>query len=165
MRRILLIFVTLLATSLPLCSASAQTRDVPGAKDYPGIGRFGGSVITGYQVKDFDATRLQAAAFKNGKAADERKPEGRITRIAYRTTPGSSIVEVSRNFETQLEKAGFETLVACDTDVCGIPFSEAVDSVPAPQMCGRRFQLPLLRRTQSGGWSRDIRHSSGVEEQ
>jgi OOP family OmpA-OmpF porin len=135
MRRILLISVTLLATALPLCGASAQTRDVPGAKDYPGIGRFGGSVITGYQVKDFDATRLQAAPFKDGKPADERKPEGRITRIAYRTTPGPSIVEVARNFETQLEKAGFETLIACDTDVCGgIPFSEAVDSLPAPQM-------------------------------
>ena len=29
--------------------ALAQTRDVAGAKDYPGIGRFGGSVITGYR--------------------------------------------------------------------------------------------------------------------
>jgi len=25
----------------------AQTRDVAGARDFPGIGRFGGSVITG----------------------------------------------------------------------------------------------------------------------
>jgi outer membrane protein OmpA-like peptidoglycan-associated protein len=143
----------LLATSLPLCGASAQTRDVPGAKDYPGIGRFGGSVITGYQVKDFDATRLQAAPFKDGKAADERRPEGRVTRVAYRTTPGPSIVEVSRNFETQLEKAGFETLVACDTDVCGgIPFSEALDSLPAPQMWvdGFNFHYYAGRKADGG---------------
>ena len=40
-------------------AAAAQTRDVAGAKDYPGIGRFGGSVITGYQVKDFDAARMR----------------------------------------------------------------------------------------------------------
>jgi OOP family OmpA-OmpF porin len=124
-----------LVACLVAAGAHAQQRDVAGARDFPGIGRFAGSAITGYQVKDFDATRLQAAPFKDGKAADERKPEGRVTRIAYRTTPGPSIVEVSRNFETQLTKAGFETLTVCDTDACGgIPFTEALDGLPAPQM-------------------------------
>ena len=116
-------------------AAQAQTRDVSGSRDYPGIGRFGGSIITGYQVKDFDATKLQAAAFKDGKPADARRLEGHISRIAYRTNPGPSILEVSRNFETQLEKAGFEKLLACDTDQCGgIPFTEAIDILPIPQM-------------------------------
>lgn len=32
--------------------ALAQSRDVAGSRDFPGIGRFGGSVITGYQVRD-----------------------------------------------------------------------------------------------------------------
>jgi outer membrane protein OmpA-like peptidoglycan-associated protein len=124
--------------ALPLLAmpgALAQNRDVAGSRDYPGIGRFTGSVISGYAVKDFDATRLQAAPFKDGRPADERRLEGRVTRIAYRTNPGPSIVEVSRNFETQLAKAGFETLVACDADACGgIPFAEAVDTLPIPQM-------------------------------
>ncbi len=116
-------------------SAIAQQRDVSGSRDFPGIGRFGGSNITGYQLKDFDASRLQAAPFKDGKATDERRLEGRVTRIAYRTNPGPSILEVSRNFETQLAKAGFETLLACDTDACGgIPFTEAVDVLPIPAM-------------------------------
>src|SRR3954463_2735676 len=126
----------LLAMSLgAMTNAAAQTRDVAGARDYPGIGRFGGSVITGYQVKDFDAARMQGAAFKDGQPADARRLEGRITRIAYRTNPGPSILEVSRNFEAQLAKAGFETLLACDVDACGgIPFSEAIDALPMPQM-------------------------------
>jgi outer membrane protein OmpA-like peptidoglycan-associated protein len=116
-------------------AAFAQTRDVPGSRDYPGIGRFGGSVVTGYQAKDFDAAKFQAAAFKDGKPVDGRKLEGRITRIAYRTNPGPSIIEVSRNFENQLAKAGFETLVACDTDDCGgIPFSEQIDALNVPEM-------------------------------
>ena len=115
--------------------AFAQSRDVAGARDFPGIGRFGGSVITGYQVKDFDAARMQGAAFKDGRPADARRLEGKVTRIAYRTRPGPSILEVSRNYETQLAKAGFETLLACDTDACGgIPFTEAVDVLPIPQM-------------------------------
>ena len=129
---LVLLLALLLLTPI---GAGAQTRDVAGAKDFPGIGRFGGSAITGYQVKDFDAARVQGAAFKDGQPTDARRLEGRITRIAYRTNPGPSILEVSRNFETQLTKAGFETLLACDTDACGgIPFSEAVDALPIPQM-------------------------------
>ena len=133
--------------------ALAQTRDVAGSRDFPGIGRFGGSVITGYQVRDFDAARMQAAAFKDGKAADARRLEGRITRIAYRTNPGPSILEVSRNFETQLAKAGFETLLACDTDACGgIPFTEAIDALPIPQMWvdGFNYHYYAGRKTDGG---------------
>ena len=148
----------LLALSLgAMTSASAQTRDVAGAKDYPGIGRFGGSVITGYQVKDFDAARMQGAAFKDGQPTDARRLEGRITRIAYRTNPGPSILEVSRNFETQLAKAGFETLLACDVDACGgIPFSEAHRRAADPADVGGRFQLPLFCRAQGGRRARDL---------
>src|SRR5882724_3252008 len=125
----------LFALSFISAQAHAQTRDVAGAKDFPGIGRFARSVVTGYQVKDFDAARMQGAPFKDDKPADARRLEGRITRIAYRTNPGPSILEVSRNFETQLTKAGFETLVTCDTDACGgIPFTEAIDALPIPQM-------------------------------
>jgi outer membrane protein OmpA-like peptidoglycan-associated protein len=130
----MLVLIPLLSI-MAAASAHAQTRDVAGAKDFPGIGRFGGSVITGYVVKDFDAARMQAAAFKDGQPADARRLEGRVTRIAYRTKPGPSILEVSRNFETQLAKAGFTTLLACDTDAGGaIPFTEAVDALPVPQM-------------------------------
>jgi outer membrane protein OmpA-like peptidoglycan-associated protein len=133
--------------------AQAQTRDVAGSKDYPGIGRFAGSVITGYAVKDFDAARMQAAPFKDGQPADAKRLEGRVTRIAYRTSPGPSILEVSRNFETQLAKAGFETRVACDTDDCGgIPFTEAIDALPVPQMWldGFSYRYYAGRKTEAG---------------
>jgi OmpA-OmpF porin, OOP family len=136
----------LLALSFISAAASAQTRDLAGAKDFPGIGRFAGSVVTGYQMKDFDAARMQAAPFKDDKPADARRLEGRVTRIAYRTAPGPSILEVSRNFETQLAKAGFETLLACDTGRLrrysvrrGRRFAAG-----AANVC-RRFQLSLFR--------------------
>jgi outer membrane protein OmpA-like peptidoglycan-associated protein len=134
-------------------TAQAQARDVAGSRDYPGIGRFRGSVITGYAAKDFDAARFQAAAFADGKPTDARRLEGRITRIAYRTGPGPSILEVARNFETQLAKAGFETVVACDADPCGgIPFVEAVDALPIPLMWVDGFDYRYFagRRTEGG---------------
>lgn len=144
----LLTFIAL----LPL-AAHAQTRDVAGSRDYPGIGRFAGSVITGYLVKDFDAARMQAATFKSGQPTIERRLEGRIVRIAYRSSPGPSILEVSRNFETQLAKAGFETLLACETDFCGgIPFTEAIDTLPVPQMWvdGFNFRYFAGRKDEGG---------------
>ena len=153
-RRLLRPILLLLTFSLgAMTDASAQTRDVVGAKDYPGIGRFGGSFITGYQVKDFDAARMQAAAFRDGQPADARRLEGRITRIAYRTNPGPSILEVLRNFETQLTKIGFEKLLVCDTDACGgIPFVEAIDALPVPQMWvdGFKYRYYAGRRTEGG---------------
>jgi OOP family OmpA-OmpF porin len=147
-----LVLLVALSCQLPT-QAGAQTRDVAGARDFPGIGRFSGSVITGYQTKDFDAARVQAAPFKDGNPADARRLEGRVTRIAYRTNPGPSILEVSRNFETQLAKAGFETLLACDTDACGgIPFTETIDTLPVPQMWvdGFNYHYYAGRKTDGG---------------
>lgn len=151
MRRLILA-LTLLLLAAPDTFAQAR-RDVAGSRDFPGIGRFGGSVITGYEVKDFDAVRLQARPFQDSRPADARRLEGRVTRIAYRTGPGPSILEVSRNFENQLQRAGFEPLVACDADACGgIPFSEAVDSLPVPQMWvdGFDFRYAAFRKAEAG---------------
>ncbi len=145
---------------LEIPGALAQKGDVAGSRDYPGIGRFAGSVITGYQVKDFDAARLQAAPFKDGTPTDGRRLEGRITRIAYRTSPGPSSLEVSRNFETQLTKAGFEMLVACDTDACGgIPFTEAIDALPIPQMWIDGFNYRYYAGRKLDGESKPMRLS------
>ena len=68
----------------PLAPAHAQERDVADARDYPGIGRFAGSLITGYQSKNFDAVRLQAAPFQARKPVDAQRLEGKVTRIAWR---------------------------------------------------------------------------------
>ena len=134
-------------------AAFAQARDVVGSRDFPGIGRFAGSVISGHQVKNFDTARMQAAPFKDGKPSVTPRLEGRITRIAYRSSPGPSIVEVSRNFETQLTKAGFEPLLDCDTEACGgIPFTEAIEALPIPQMWvdGFNYHYHSARKSEGG---------------
>ncbi|MBA2398980.1 MAG: OmpA family protein [Bradyrhizobium sp.] len=134
-------------------AALAQTRDVAGSRDFPGIGRFAGSVISGHQVKNFDTARMQAAPFRDGKPSGTPRLEGRITRIAYRTSAGPSIVEVSRNFETQLTKAGFEPLLNCETEACGgIPFTEAIEALPIPQMWvdGFNYHYYAARKSEGG---------------
>jgi OOP family OmpA-OmpF porin len=67
-------------------AAFAASGDVKGGKDYPGIGLFGGSVITGYQAKDFDAVKLQAATFKSGKPTDAPpRRQGNADCLPHRT--------------------------------------------------------------------------------
>jgi OmpA-OmpF porin, OOP family len=153
MTRLAAIFAAFgLAVLIPALAA-AQPRDVPGARDYAGIGRFKGSVATGYDVKGFDAVRLQAAPFRDGKPTDARRLEGRVTRIAYRTGKGPSMLEVARNFENQLAKAGFATLLSCETDACGgIPFTEAIDVLPIPMMWidGFNYRYYAGRKAQDG---------------
>lgn len=125
--------------------AVAAELDVVGSTDYPGIGRFAGSVISGYEVKDFDETKIQGAVFKDGRASDQRKLEGKVTRIAYRTGEGPSIAEVFRNFETQLSAAGYQPLLKCETDECGgTAFSGVLDMLNVPLMWVDGFNFRYL---------------------
>jgi OOP family OmpA-OmpF porin len=56
---------------------------------------------------------------------------------------------VARNFETQFDKAGFETLLACDTKECGgLAFSRVLDTLPTPQMVVDGFKF----RYYAGHW-------------
>lgn len=123
------------AAILAVSAAFADPGDVEGSADYPGLGRFAGSVITGYQAEDFDDTVVQAAAFKDGKAVDARAVEGRVLRIAYRSKPGASTLEVLRNFRDKALAGGFEKLLECETDACGgMDFAGGVDVLPMPMM-------------------------------
>ena len=137
MRRPIPLLVSVMLPALAALAGVAQAAngDIRGARDYPGIARFAGSVITGYDAKDFDATRLQTAPFENGNATGDMRPEGRVTRIAYRTDPGPSIREVYSAFEAQLADAGYETVFTCDADACGrVHFSQGLDVLFVPFM-------------------------------
>ncbi len=126
-------------------TAVAVETDVQGGKDYPEIGRFAGSVMSGYEVKDFDETKIQAAVFESDQPADERKLEGRVTRIAYRTAEGPSIAEVFRDYENQIAAAGYQTLLKCETDACGgTAFAGALGTLNVPLMWVDGFNFRYL---------------------
>ncbi len=134
--------------------ARAADGDLPGARDYPGIARFSGSVITGYDARDVDRTRLQTAPFVLGDATGDLRPEGRVTRIAYRTGPGPTMPEVLSSFAAELAGAGFATVFACEADTCGrLPFSQGVDVLFVPQMWvdGLAYHYLVGRKTGEAG--------------
>ena len=107
--------------------ANAQQADSPGSEDHPMVTRYEGSVIDGYEIREWDEFRLPLGpAVWNEERT--RVPEahatleGQITRILYRGPGDRSTLEIIRNYREALEGAGFEILYSCGSD-CGNNFT------------------------------------------
>jgi hypothetical protein len=96
---------------LVMLTALVRAGDVPKSADHPLIKRYEGSTIIQYSQKAFDAYRLVVGP-DLGKGPKTLTAEGRVTRITYLVPEGRSTLEVIRNYELELKKAGFTTLSA-----------------------------------------------------
>jgi OOP family OmpA-OmpF porin len=110
-------------------SAAAPVRaaDVEGSRDHPMISRYDGSEIVRYDAKEFDAYTLPVSRSKGMREGPQQTQaiEGRLTRINYRAPVERSALEVFRNYQEALQKAGFEVLFQCQDQECG-PMSHAI---------------------------------------
>ena len=145
----------LLFLTLALCTfgstVDAQAQDSSGSKDHPLVTRYAGSVIDGYEVKDFDEYTLPlgpAVRDAEGARVPSKKEvlEGKITRILYRGPEGRSTLEILRNYQAALESAGFETLFTCG-DECGrlfhwIFYKEREQRILNTRTSGSAFDIP-----------------------
>ncbi len=92
-----------LALLMAPTARSQDTEDSPGSADHPLVTRYSGSVIDGYEVKDFASYTLPLGPVVRD-ASSKRVPteketlEGRITRILYRGPEGRSTLEIIRNY-------------------------------------------------------------------
>ncbi len=102
--------------------------DIEGSSDHPMVGRFSGSSILGYKYHKFNEYELPQGGMyqdENSKFryAKSYMVEGAVTRIDYVAPKESSVAEVMRSYEKQLEKKGFATNYSCkgagDYDDCG----------------------------------------------
>ena len=102
--------------------ASAQNADIPGSHDHPLLSRYPGMVITKYSVKDFDEYLFPLGKLNpaTSKFAKSEQVDGKVTRIYYDYPEDRSTLEIIRNYEAALKKAGFAILFTCDSeDTCG----------------------------------------------
>jgi len=91
----------------------AHEKDIKGSKDHPLISRFTGSVIIHYDTKKFDEYVLPLGKLdEERKLSKSQRLEGKITRIQYKGPEGRSTLEIYRNYELALKRAGFEILFA-----------------------------------------------------
>ena len=110
--------------SLVLLSMSfSVAQDREGSKDSPLLSRYPGSVIRDYSQSEFSEYDLVLGKLKSqgGNIAPEKAQhlEGKTTNILYRDPEHRSLLEVYRNYEQALSKAGFQTLYACRNELCG----------------------------------------------
>jgi len=102
-------------------------QDSPGSADHNMISRYIGSVIDGYEVQEYNEYVLPlgpAIKDSDGNRVPSEKLllEGKITRILYRGPESKSTLEILRNYQSALEKAGFEILFTCSDEDCGYLF-------------------------------------------
>ena len=94
------------ALALGAVNLYAQDQDAEGCKDSPMITRMPGSTIHSCENKEFDQAKMPLGTDKDGNAK-EKTVEGEFHSWDYGTREGVSEIQVFRNFETALKKAGF----------------------------------------------------------
>jgi OmpA-OmpF porin, OOP family len=114
-RVVALVLLNLLAA---VALAQSMPADVAGENDHPLLSRYAGSWLVASETLRFDAATFPAGA----KAGEQATVEGKITRLFYLAPAGRSLLEVQRNYEQALEKAG-----ATRRDTCGAPTCAARD--------------------------------------
>jgi OOP family OmpA-OmpF porin len=105
----------------------AAAQDIPGSHDNPLVSRYAGSRIIGYLQSDYGELTLGLGKEVHGpKYAKSRHVEGELTRIIYVNPSGTSSLQVFRNYQQALAKAGFKTLFSCSGTGCGPLFHMVV---------------------------------------
>ena len=96
-----------LLASASLAMAQSMPADAPNARDHAVLSRYAGSWLVAQDVKNFDQASIPSGD------TDVVKLEGRVTRLFYLAPAGKSVLEVQRNYEQALERAGASKLDAC----------------------------------------------------
>lgn len=128
-----------LASPLAVHASKMPAEDMAaGAKDHPLLSRFAGSRLVGYSFKQFTDVTLpvgkQVEKDRKNLFEKELRLEGALSRFNYVYPSDRSSLEVMRNYEEALKKAGFTTLFACEKLACGKELGE---------MMGQRIQTDL----------------------
>jgi len=117
-RSLVLFTVILLVSGF---ATAGQDQDLEGSKDHPLVSRYPASFIKEYRTTDFDElTPPLGPTNDDGVPAKSQHLEGKITRISYEAPAHRSILEIYRNYESALKKAGFQVLFTCvNNEGCG----------------------------------------------
>ena len=126
-------------------------QDAEDTADHTLVSRYVGSVIDGYEVRDFDDFDLPIGPVvkdADGQRVPSKKKtlEGKITRILYRGPEGRSTLEIMHNYKAAFERDGFEILYACSGEECGRLFHWALyhddTSIKTSKTSGGAFDSP-----------------------
>ncbi|MCU7890208.1 MAG: DUF4892 domain-containing protein [Candidatus Thiodiazotropha sp. (ex Ustalcina ferruginea)] len=97
------------------CLIVGAEGDVKGSKDHALVGRYAGSKIFEYNLKEFDEFRMISGL----ESSDEIRLEGKVIRIFYNVPNDRSTLEVMRNFRESLKSNNFKEIYSCSNNGCG----------------------------------------------
>ncbi len=109
--------------SMAIGASAQRTSDIDGAKDYPLVSRFDGSVIEYYKQVKWDTYKLPVY-LDNTKKPNYKEPlelEGKIQRWQYSVSPDNNPAYVIRNFQKAFEAKGYKILLNAKP---GVDFDE-----------------------------------------
>lgn len=120
----------LLTCSLAAADATIPTKDIAGAADNRLLPRYEGSFIVGHERQQFTDFNLPLSTLEKTDKVDASNNvvfapkrsldlEGALTRLVYLLPENRSPLEVLRNYQDAVVKAGGETLWQCKGDDCG----------------------------------------------
>jgi len=117
MRKLRSVIAVLLIHALSSTVFAQEPLDEhPLVKKYPGSESMGGPP----SVREFDEFELSVGPItKAGKPAKTQHLEGRIFSADYRNPANRSVLEIYKNYEQALTRAGFQSLYACNGPECG----------------------------------------------
>lgn len=100
------VLLLVVALAAPAGAQEPGEPDAEGCKDSTLLSRMPGCTIIECEAKEFDAAELWAAAYRDDNGHMKRL-EGRIDMVRYLCPPRLSLLQISRNAETALKKAGY----------------------------------------------------------
>lgn len=116
--------VILLITGPKVVLGSGHDDDIEGASDHPLISRFPGSIIRFYETETSTNYILPTGEDvgernEEGELIDGKEIVGDVTRITYEAPENTSTHEIFSNYESALEKAGFDIILTGDREELG----------------------------------------------
>jgi len=124
-----ILFGAALTFSVAAAFADMPAKDTVKGEDPAMLSRFAGAMMVGYNVKAYDEAQLAAGKVPHDAKRVPEKVltlEGKLTKIAYDFPKDRSSLEVMRNYEAALQKAGFATLFSCAKLTCGEDFGDVM---------------------------------------
>jgi outer membrane protein OmpA-like peptidoglycan-associated protein len=129
--RSLNVVLVILAALVTRDAHAQQTSlaELRGGRDHPTVTRFAGSTLVAQgQVPLQKVTVALSALVMTPVGPNETAPraakkldvEGRVSRHLYVAPPETSILEVHRNYEDALKRAGFKAEFSCAANECGV---------------------------------------------
>ena len=122
----------------------AETQDVPNSNDHPLISRFDGSYIRFFKHKNYDKfifpfSNLKEPEDSEDNLVNDKRVEGEVYNYFYVIPDDHSVLEVFRNYEMALKKAGFQTIRKQEKDISYSLSSELYSKINWQSCPGNRF--------------------------